>query len=267
MQVEIEFSLFLNIILNFFIVKLTAKCVCEEEKFAFLSSFLGAIVALIMPIFNISQIANIFIQVLLSLAICFMVFPLNKKFLLTFCIFLGFAFLFGGACLAVQNIFGTLPLLCVLAIGIICYIVACIVIKHQNRLKRLRQFSFKVNLFNGSQVLEEEGFLDSGNVLYDPVTKKPIILINFDIFCKLQPDINYMTAYLKKVDTKKLHNGHYVKINTVASGTSILVFTIDKVEIIEGEETRRFDDMAVGLTFSGFEKSLGKNILLNRELA
>jgi len=269
MKILIELSLCINILINFFIIKCTSKCIDKKARFSFLSALIGAIVALIIPIFNVGIVANLMIQILLSLSMCLLSFEIKpfKKFLITYAIFFGFTFLFGGACYGVSNIFGQISLVCILGIVSIVYFISVFVLSYQNKIKRLKQFSFKVALFSGDKVIEEEGFLDSGNVLYDPVTKKPIILITYDIFCKLKPEINYMTAYCKKVDPKTLTNGHYVKINTVASGTSILVFTADKVEIFEGEKKKDFQNVSVGLSFSGFDKALGRKILLHREFA
>ena len=269
MRVLVELSLFINFALNFFIIKCTSACVGVKAKFAVLASILGGVVALIMPMFNIGKLANIAVQVLLCLSLCFLCFEIKpiKKFLITISVFLGFTFVFGGACLAVENMFGQLPLIAVLGVAVVVYAIARIVIAYQNRIKRMKKFSFKVSLKCKDRVVTADGFLDSGNVLYDPVTKKPIILITYDIFNQLQPDINYMTAYCKQVDVKKLEGGHYVKINTVASGTSILVFNVDKLQIFEGESNRDYNNMAVGLSFSGFDKALGRKILLHRELA
>lgn len=269
MKIYVELSLCINLVINFFIIKCTAKCINKKARFVFLASLLGSVIALILPIFNIGVIANLLIQIFLSFAICLLCFEVKpfKKFFVTYAIFFGFTFLFGGACYGISNIFGQLPLVCVLAVASVIYVISILIIKYQNKIKRLKQFSFKVALFSGDKKIEEEGFLDSGNVLYDPVTKKPIILITYDVFAKLKPEINYITAYSKKVDTKTLENGHYVKINTVASGTSILVFTADKVEIYEGEEKKDYQNVSLGLTFSGFDKALGRKILLHREFA
>lgn len=269
MTILIELSLFLNFIINFFIIKCTSKVVCFKSKLAIFASLLGGIVAVVMPLFKVTAFATIAIQLLLSFAICLICFPCKpiKKFAVGYAVFLGFTFLFGGACLALQNVFGDLSLFCIFAISFAVYVVCAMVLKYQGRIKRVRQFSYKVQLYCDDKMVEEEGFLDSGNILYDPITKLPIILISFDIFSKLKPEINYISAYCKQVDTKLLENGHYVKINTVASGTSILVFTVDKVEIFEGEQVRDYKNMAVGLSFSGFEKALGKKILLHREFA
>lgn len=269
MIIDVELSFFTNLVLDLFILSCTSLCTKNKAKLKFLSALLGSTISLIIPIFNVNAIGNIAVQIFLSLAMVLISFEIKpiKKFLITYLVFFGWTFVFGGACFAISSSFGQLPLLIVVAISAIVYLLSVIVIKYQNKVKRIRQFSFKVKLFLDDKNIEEEGFLDSGNVLVDPVTNKPIILISYEIFNKLYSNINYLSAYCKQIDTKQFKNGHYVKINTVASGTSILVFTANKVEIYEGEEKRYFENVSVGLSFSGFDKALGKKILLNREFA
>ena len=118
-------------------------------------------------------------------------------------------------------------------------------------------------LKDGDKIVYEEGYLDSGNVLYDSITKKPIILITFDVFNKLYQNINYINALTKNFDKSKVKDGHFIKINSITSGTSILVFTVDEI-VLNSEKS--FKDVAVGLSFSEFDKSFGKKILLNSAL-
>ena len=115
-------------------------------------------------------------------------------------------------------------------------------------------------LKDNENVIYEEGFLDSGNMLYDSITKKPIILITYDVFNKFYQNINYINAVTKNFDKSKVKDGHFVKINSIGSGTSILVFTIDEMQLGNG---KTFKDVSVGLSFSGFDKSFGKKILLH----
>ena len=130
----------------------------------------------------------------------------------------------------------------------------------------IETFSYSVKIRLGEKEVEEEGYLDSGNMLYDPITKKPIILITYEVFSKFYKDINYLSAFLKNVDVNKIHNGHYIKINSIASGTNILVFTADKIEVKKEEFLKSYENVAIGLSFSGFEKGCGRQVLLHSEL-
>ena len=173
--------------------------------------------------------------------------------------------MFGGACFALEQAFGQLPLFVVLLCASVTYVGARIILKHRNKLRTIENFSFRVRLHSNGKVIEEEGYLDSGNMLYDPITKKPIVLITFDVFSKLYDNINYLSAYLKNIDVSLLNRGHYVKINSVASGSSILVFTAEELEIMD-KQPRHFKNISVGLSFSGFDKAFGKSVLLHSEL-
>ncbi|MCM1324970.1 MAG: sigma-E processing peptidase SpoIIGA, partial [Acetobacter sp.] len=138
-------------------------------------------------------------------------------------------------------------------------------LKARNKARLIEDFSYKVKLCCNGREIEEEGYLDSGNMLCDPVTKRPVVLISFDVFAKLYSNINYLSAFMKNIDTKILCEGHYIKINSVGSGTSILVFTADFLEVSREEQSRRYEKVSLGLSFSGFERAFGKGILLNSE--
>ena len=125
------------------------------------------------------------------------------------------------------------------------------------------KFTFAVTFIDNGKTFYEEGYLDSGNVLFDSITKKPIILVTFDVFHKFYSNINYINAYTKNYDKSLIKDGHFVQIKGVGSNSSILVFRVDEVHV--GND-RHYKDVALGLSFSGFDKSFGKRVLLNNAL-
>ncbi len=267
MEIIIELSLCINCILNAFIIRSTALFLKEKTRLWWLSAGLGAGVAVALPLFHLPAILHILVTALLAALLVSISFSFKtfKRFLLIYGSFLGVTFIYGGGCYALEQSVGELPLLCVLICASVIYIFATIILKIRNKARTVETFLYKIKLSSNGKTIEEEGYLDSGNMLYDPITKKPIILITFDVFTKFYEGIDYLNAYLKNVDTTLVTNGHYVKINSVASGSSILVFTADRLEI-ETNEHRRFDNISVGLSFSGFDKALGRKILLHSEL-
>ena len=269
MQIVIEYSLLINFLINFFIIKSVGYVYKIRPKFIILASLVGASIAVALPYFNLKVWANIVVTMLLALAInlcCFDVKPL-KKFLLTCLSFLGITFLFGGACFAVQSRFGGISLVAVLLICAVVYIIASFIFKHNNKVRRLAAFVYDVEIDANGQRIVEEGYLDSGNMLYDPIVKKPIVLINFEVFSKIYKDISYLSLFVKKVPVEKLEKGHYIKINSVACSSSILVFNAKSLVLKSAKEEKTFHDVCLGISLSGFEKSLGKNVLLHSEFA
>lgn len=265
MEIVVEISLCINLFLNSFILKLTERFLREKARLWFVSALFGTTISLISPLFSLPLYAKILLQIAVAFIMICISFRYStfKKFILTFLVFILTTFIFGGGCYALQNIIGQFPIFIVVIISSIIYFACCIVLHYQHKASIIKNFTYKVILKDGQTKVEEEGFLDSGNMLYDTITKKPIILVTFEVFHKFYQDISYLSAWSKKFNESSIKNGHYIKINSVGSGTSIFVFTVDELSI---GENKTFKNVMLGLSFSGFEKSFGKNILLHSEL-
>lgn len=264
-KIIVEESLAINFFIIYSILRFTALLTRQKVRFTILSSLFGSSVACAYPIFNINGIIK---YLLLFFSLCLIAvtsfeYKNLKKYLLDFMIILLSTFCLGGACLALQTAVGSFPIFIVALIGIGLFLMLAIITKAIRRNNNNKKFSFRLTLKDGEKVVEEEGYLDSGNVLYDNITGKPIVLVNFDVFHKFYNDIPYLDARLKKIDSSSIKNAHYIKINSIGQGTSMLVFTIDELSI----DGKYFKNVSLGLSFSGFEKSFGKNILLHCDFA
>lgn len=265
MKIIVEETLLISLILNSFIIKLTALFLKERARLWLLSSLILSAISIILPAFQINAILKIFVIVLACNVLVCISFKFSsfKRYCLLLCAIMVNTFIFGGGCYAVQSVVGTFPLFCIAIISAFLYFITKILINYQQKLDKIKRFTYNVMLKDGDKVIYEEGYLDSGNVLYDTVTKKPIILVTYEVFNKIYQNINYINALTKNIDKSTVKDGHYIKINGVGSGTSILVFTIDEM-LINNEKS--YKDVAVGLSFSSFDKSFGKKILLNNGL-
>ena len=114
---------------------------------------------------------------------------------------------------------------------------------------------------NGKEI-KENGYLDSGNVLIDVITKQPIILINFEVFRQIYGDISLIKLISKSID-KKINGAHYIKLNSIGSGSNVLAFVVDEI-VLNNQQS--FKNPTLALTFSGFEKSFKANVLLNSQM-
>lgn len=265
MEIIIEESLAINIFVVYCILRFTAVVTRQKGRLYFLSSLCGAIIACAYPAFNISTILQyliLFCTIFLLNLISFK-YENFKKFSINYAIILLSTFCLGGVCQALQSAVGTFPLFIVALLGGGLFIsmgIVAKVLRHHNNLKK---FTYSLILKDGGKVVKEEGYLDSGNVLYDSITNKPIILVTFDVFKKFYENIDYINARLQKINYSSIKNAHYIKINGIGKGTSILVFTIDELML----EDKYFKNVSLGLSFSGFEKSFGKNVLLHCDYA
>lgn len=264
MKIVLEETIIIGLFLNFLILKTTSFMTCKA-RLKFLSSLVGVVISLVAPLYKLHAVLKIVVLVFTSIIMVLISFKYNgfKNFVLILSIFFLSTFLYGGACFAVNELVGSFPLFVVALIGIATYaLYSCAyrIVSHRNRMKN---FVYKLKIRDGEKMIEEEGYLDSGNVLYDTITKSPIVLVNFDVFSKLYKDIPYLALITKKINSSSIKNGHYIKINSIGRGTSLLVFTVDEMNV----EDKCYKNVSLGLSFSGFERSLGTNILLHCDYA
>lgn len=265
MEVVFELSLCINLFLNSFILKLTGLVLKEKANLWFISALFGSIVSLLSPLFILSITTKIVLQVATSIIMVLISFKYKnlKKFVLIISIFVLVTFVFGGGCLALRETIGDFPLFVVAIVSSVLYFIIKTILRVQRKLNTIKNFTYKIVFKDNGKIIDEEGFLDSGNMLYDSITKKPIILINFDVFHKLYDNVSYLSVISKTFDEGSIKNGHYIKINSIGCGTRMFVFSVDEIKV--GED-HSFNNVMLGLSFSGFEKSFGKKVLLHSEL-
>lgn len=265
MKIYIELSLFINLFLNSFILKTTALVLKERAKLWFMSALFGGVISLFYPTLQPSFFVKVALFVSTSVVMFLLSFDVKniKQFFIKYIAMLACTFLFGGGVLTLENLIGEFPLFIVAIAGAVLYFILKIVIKFIKKQEKIINFNYNITIRDNGKEIVEDGFLDSGNMLYDTITKKPVILINFDVFHKLYENVSLSSILSKTLNQRSIKNGHYIKINSIGSGTSLFVFTID--EMVVGQD-KIFKDVMVGLSFSGFEKSFGKKVLLHSEL-
>ena len=260
----IEYIFLENFIINFFIISITGKFLKEKNKLFYLSAFLGALIAVVCPLFNLGLATSIVIKVFTSIMICCLSFKMKnlKQILFSFLLFFMTTFIFGGGVEFLKQIIGYVNLLIVLLTALCVYIMQRIIVRYLNKKKIIDNFTVKVQILDGEKKIEETGYFDTGNLLYDPITSKPICLITHQVFSKLyEKDI--ISIFVKKIDEKTLKNGHYITVNSAVKGGKILVFCVDEMILDDGKEKKQIKDACLGLSFSGFEKAMHSQILLH----
>lgn len=258
----IEYVFIENFIINYFILTCTSLLVKEKIRFCWLISLFGSGIALILPLFNLAMWASLLIKIFSGVLLISLAFKFKniKKFMLIYGVFVIFTFVFGGGVLAVQELLGQISMLIIISTCFVVYLMLMGIIKIINKRKVVDNFRTKVRIIDGEKSVEECGYLDSGNLLYDPVSSKPIALITHEVFSKLYGG-DFISMFLKKVDEKKLKYGHYISVNSAVKGGKMLVFMVDKIFV--GEENREFDNVFLGLSFSGFDKAMHSGVLLH----
>ena len=263
MEIVIEQTLMISIFLNYFILKMTSRIVGEKARLVFISSKIGGLISLITPIWHLNALLKICLMICVAFIMILISFKYKsiKQFFTIFTIFMFSTFIFGGASFALQEIFGQFPIFIIAIIASVVYIIFLFITKIVGRKRKKQNFTYNLTIKDGDKMIDEEGYLDSGNVLYDTLTNKPIVLVTYDVFHKLYEDISLVSLLTKDFATSAIKNAHYLKVKGIGKGGSMLIFTVDQIQISVDE--REFKNVSLGLSFSGFEKSFGKNVLLH----
>ena len=243
MQVYAELALAENFCMDFTLLFAARSAVKNPAsvKRLLIASALGAVFAVVFPLFKLSAIWSVAVKILSGLLIClvagrFKSFKAYVKFSAAFLIFTALlgGLLVAGFSLAGLNyaagqgfILSKIPIGIPLLGGLIIIIGAK---KLAKRLKKSYMNGVKCRIYAGQSQIEINGFFDSGNKVY--LKGSPVSVIPSETAKKL-------------LDISGIKEG--VKIHTVAGSRTIGVFTADKIEIDFGERRETLYKVKIGV--------------------
>ncbi len=265
MEIVVEYVLIENCLINLLVLKTVALLTKEKGRLCWLASLLGACLTVAMPIFRLTEIGYFLVEigvVVLGCCLCFK-FKTIKKFVRLFGCYFIVLFLYGGACFFVERLFGITSVLIVLAVVVAVYFVVKLLMKKYVRKQSIDSFCFDVEIEEKGKKTNWKGFLDSGNLLYDPLTEMPVCLINFKVFTAIFSEIDLQDVLTKSVKMKKLQLAHYINFNTLNQEDKILVFQVDKIKI--GEKIS--EKPILGLSLKNFNEAFESDIILHNNFA
>lgn len=190
MEVYIEYAFLQNFLFDGALLFLALKGAKVEIKWKLLllSAALGALFALLFPLFAFNDVLSLFLKLAVGLLICLIPSRLKTKkqrgrYALTVCFFFIFSFGFGGALLAVlQSAEGerASPFLILLGFLLLsCF--SLVFVEKMYKKRAIHAFLYDCVLINGETEVKAQGFLDSGNL----ATKNGVPV------CFLAPDLFY----------------------------------------------------------------------------
>ncbi len=284
MIIYIEQVLIDNFIINFFII-LTLKAILKAKINKInmvLSSLLGSVVALLLPLFGFNLIINSLVKILLSLVMVIILkkFVKFKEYILYYLTFLFITFLYGGACLFILMYFDknfkinnfttySLPLGVIVLIAFFIMIVIKNIFKNFYNRKKINNYVYKIVIENNAEKDELLGFLDSGNTLVDSLTGKPITVVNYSSLKNVLKDISITDIILNKETklNKFFKNVHIIETTSIGNNKNkILIIEVEKLEIYLDNSVNIINNAIIGLTLKNFINDLGYNALLNSKL-
>lgn len=283
MTIYIDVVLVENLIMNYIILLATGVILKIKIKHfrIIMSSLIGAIYTILAYVITIPIYSNFFLKFLLSIIIIYVAYnPPNVKKMWKFLIvFYLTSFVFGGAAFALiyivkpQDILmknglflGTYPLKSVVLAGIIGFIIIITAFKIvRNRITK-RDIYKKIKIEINGKHINLNAMLDTGNMLKDPITGSPVIVVEKSILYEILPielldnienildgNLEKISEYIKDKYIKRLK---FIPFSSLGRQNGMLVgMKPDFVEIMDEQTSSTRQDIIIGI----YEKSLTKD--------
>lgn len=266
MEIVVEYVLLENLLINLIILKTTALLTKEKGRLFFLSAFLGACFTVVMPILYLSTFGSFLIEAGLAILYVCLSFKFKtiKKFARLYLSYFVTTFLYGGVCFYFEGLFGIKSILILLSAVVFTFLIVKYLVKKLSRKRNVETFCFDVEIIQSGEKTQWKAFLDSGNLLFDPLTESPVSLINYKVFSTLYKDIQLEDIIKRSDKLKSLKFAHYINFNTLNKEDKILVFQVERL-CIEGKKV--LEKPTLGLSLKNFNQAFGTDIILHNNLA
>ncbi len=283
MTIYIDVVLMENLIMNYIILLATGVILKTKIKHfkIIMSSLIGAIYTILAYVITIPIYSSFFMKFLLSIIIIYVAYnPQNvKKMWKILIVFYLTSFVFGGAAFALiyivkpQDILmknglflGTYPMKSVVLAGIIGFIIIVTAFKIvRNRITK-RDIYKNVKIEIDGKQIHLNAILDTGNMLKDPITGSPVIVVEKSILYEILPielldnienilggNLEKIPESIKKQYIKRLK---FIPFSSLGRQNGMLVgIKPNFIEIMDEQNSLKREDIIIGI----YEKSLTKD--------
>ena len=278
MDIYIEYVIIDNFVIDFCIILLMLKTLgLRVSKIRIiLSSAIGTVLAIVLPLFKIYDIIAFFVKLILSVAMIFTAssYKSKKQCFYAFLLFYTYTFVMGGAC------FGLLYLYCgdvtlgaflnyssAVPIGLVVFVILGyvyfinLIIRFFKKRRDIINFLYDVQIYYKDNNIKVIGFLDSGNRLYFNETNAPVIVINLKTALRLinSDEVDFFIKLNK--------NFKYINFSTIEGvNKKMPVIISDKVDIFINGKCKSFDNVALCISFKDFNDAEKYEALLHPAL-
>ena len=283
MTIYLDIILCENLLMNYIILFATYVIIKPKTKHPqirmILSSLLGSIYAIIIYLNILSIYTNLLAKITLSVVMVYIAFapPNIKQLLKQILIFYLVSFIFGGCTVALiyflkpENVemkngvfVGIYPIKVGLIAGIIAFIITQIAFKiNKSKLNNKNTF-IEIELYNKNKMTKARALLDSGNMLKEPISQKPVIVVEKAILSKIIPEevLNYIERMVGGDDQERNEMQEYLsKIRMVPfmslgkENGMLIGIRLDKIKINTEDIRLEKENIIAGI----YEKKLTKD--------
>lgn len=283
MTIYLDIILLENLCMNYIILFATGFIhrVTIKGWRIFISSFIGGIYSILSFVPILEIYSNFLFKIVLSIVMIYIAFhPQNiKQLLKELIIFYLVSFAFGGCAFALlyfirpQDILmrngvltGTYPIKVALLGGIVGFIVVTIAFKVVKGKLSKKDMFCQVTIFLKEKTKTIKAFIDTGNLLKDPISGMPVMIVEWVELEGIIPKeillhINEIlegknTDILSQISTEHSLKFRLIPFSSLGKQNGLLLgFLADKLEIEINESKKKLSNIIIGI----YEKSLTKN--------
>lgn len=273
-----------NLIMNSIIILATGIILKNTQRIwrNLVSSGIGAIYAILIYTSNFKIYSNIILKVILSVVIVYIAFkPANiRSFLKHIIIFYLTSFTFGGVAFALlyfvrpqdilfQNgvLIGTYPIKMILAGGILGFIIITFAFK--NIKGKLTRKDMMCTVIIGNTRIT--AIVDTGNLLKDPITKMPVLIMERKMLKGIFPEIILENA-TDIVNGKEIELGEYssklrvIPYKSIGKENGLLLGIKAKNIRIVYQDIEKAHDVIIGIYTGTLSKNNKYSAIVGLEL-
>lgn len=295
MTIYLDIILCENLLMNYIILFATYVIIKPKEKHPqiriILSSLIGSVYAVIVYLNILSIYSNLFAKIILSIVMVYVAFnPKNAKVLLKqILIFYLVSFIFGGCTFALiyfikpENVkmkngvfVGVYPLKVGIIAGAIAFVTTQIAFKiNKSKLNNKNTF-FNIQLHYKNQSITVKALLDSGNMLKDPISQAPVIIVERESLSKIIPEkvLDYIGNIIGGDETENkqdiqeyLSKIRMVPFMSLGKENGMLVgIRLDKIKIETEDIDIQKENIIAGIYEKKFTKDNKYNALIGLNL-
>ena len=275
MTIYLDIVLIENLIMNSIIIYATAIIMKLKIKHLniLLSSIIGAIYSIMTYISNLKIYSNIFIKIILSIIMVYIAYkPQSLKILLKqILIFYLTSFLFGVVAFALiyvvkpQEILmrnglflGTYPLKTVFLSAIIASVIGIFGFKIvKNKISKKDMYCQIIIKLNNKEI-QTTAMVDTGNLLKDPITGNPVIVVESSLLEKILPlelllNLDKIIGGEFENVTEEIRNTYMNKLKLIPYASlgkqngMLIGIKADEVKIIKEDEIQLKNNVIIGI--------------------
>lgn len=283
-----------NIIMNLIIIWLTAYLTKLKTNIIkmLIGSIIGAIYAILIYLPSIEILKGISLKLALSVIVIFVVFSPGKlrDFIKSFTIFYLTSFLFGGIAFALifmfNNKINPKQVINLSDVTITLLLVTCVIGYFINKIsfeyiqKRISKESLinKINISIDGKEKEAIGLFDTANFLKDPISKSPVIVVEYKLVEDILPleikdiFINHQEKDIEKVSLSVSYSEWITKFRIIPYSSLgedngfLIGFKTDKISIFEKEHNIEIFNVIMAVYNQNLSNDGEYNALLHPEI-